>query len=361
MSATQRSADLRPGGAFDTFLAEQAAKDEFSGTVLLTHRGHTVLSRAFGMADKRLSIRNRTDTLFAMASASKLFTAVAVHQLARAGAVQYHERLGAYVGGLPSTIADVTVHQLLTHTSGVADYRRTPGFDELVGTWTTEAAVNDGTMALIREAGQSFAPGTRFEYTSSGYELLGALVAQVSRRSYYDFAREYIFRPAGMTSTDWYTRTQWSRDPRFAHPYARQPSGERVDVVASTAFIGTAGGNAISNVRDLERFARAVTSGRLLGPAFTKTLLSGKHALRPWTDSRDNPPAPASQGYGPLSLLLGGQWVFLHNGSAPGEGAYVEIYPRTGWVSVVLGNYDAQTAAVPVAARARTLITAQRP
>ncbi|GLW12680.1 serine hydrolase [Microtetraspora sp. NBRC 13810] len=354
-------ADLGPGGAYDRFIASQAAKDEFSGTVLLTHQGRTVLSRSFGMADRRRSIRNGPDTRFALASATKLFTAVAIHQQAQRGAIAYHDKLGAYLDGFPPETADVTVHQLLTHTSGLGNYRETQEFKDGARAWADAAEVNDGIMAIIRRTPPAFTPGTRVQYSNSGYELLGAIVARTSGLSYYDHVREHVFGPAGMTDTDWYTRPQWNDDRRFAHPYATQPSGERADVIADKTFIGTAAGDAFSTGPDLDRFARALMGGELLDPAHTRIVLSAKQGLPRWADSPDAPaPGAAFQGYGPLALLFGEQWMFLHNGGSAGEGAYVEMYPGTGWVSVVLGNYDVRSV-VPVAVMARRLITAQQP
>jgi CubicO group peptidase (beta-lactamase class C family) len=345
--------DLRPGGVFDRFVADRAARDEFSGTVLLTCRGRTVLARSYGMADRARAIPNGQDTIFALASVGKLFTAVAISQLAQQGAVAYNAKLSTYLDGYP---AGITVHQMLTHTSGLGDYRATPAFAEGSRTWASVDEVWHGTLEIIRQSAPVFAPGPGFQYSNSAYEVLGAIVAKVAGVSYYDYVREHIFRAAGMTSSDYYTRPRWRDDHRIAHPYAAQPSGERVDVVDQTTFVGSPAGNAFSTAPDMTRFARALTGGKLVDPAYAKLVLGGKHALGRWTDSPDIVPQAAFQGYGPLALLIDNQWVHLHNGGSRGEGAYVEMYPGSDWVSVILGNYDPQTVA-PVAAMARKLIT----
>lgn len=342
---------LGPGGEFDRFLAERAARDEFSGTVLLTCRGRTVLARSYGRA--REGVPNGPDTIFALASASKLFTAVAVVQLAQQGLVAFHAPLSDYLDGFP---AGITVHHLLTHTSGLAEYRQTAAFQAGSHTWASVDEVWDGTLAIIRSSTAEFPPGTAFRYSSSGYEVLGAIVAKVTGLSYYDYVRRDIFAAAGMSSSDYYTRPQWQNDRHIAHPLALQPSGARVDVVDQTTFVGSAAGNAFSTVRDMTRFARALTGGKLVNPAYTELVLGGKQVIGRWTDSPDIVPQAAFQAYGPLALLLGHQWVYLHNGGASGEGTYVEMYPDGDWVSVILGNYDPQFVA-PVAAKARKLIT----
>ncbi|MCW6008293.1 beta-lactamase family protein [Micromonospora sp. CPCC 205371] len=96
--------DLRPGGAFDQRLSQLAAEGKLSGTVLLAHKGKTVLERAYGMANARTSVRNGPDTAFALASVAKLFTAIAVSQLAERGQVDFGQAIGAYLDGFPASI-----------------------------------------------------------------------------------------------------------------------------------------------------------------------------------------------------------------------------------------------------------------
>ncbi|GGU34776.1 serine hydrolase domain-containing protein [Lentzea flava] len=349
-AAPATASPLGPEGEFDRFLAERAARDEFSGTVLLTRCGQTVLARSYGKA--REGVPNGPDTIFALASISKLFTAVALVQLVQQGKVAFHAQLSDHLAGFP---AGITVHHLLSHSSGLAEYRQTPAFQEGSRAWSSVGEVWDGTLAIIRSLPAEFAPGSAFRYSSSGYEVLGAIVAEVSGLSYYDYVRRNVFTPAGMSTSDFFTRPQWQSDRRIARPYASRPSG-RVDVVDQTTFVGSAAGNAFSTVRDMTRFARALTGAKLLNPAYTELVLGGKEPIGRWTDSPDIVPQAAFQAYGPLSLLLNDQWVHLHNGGAPGEGAYVEMYPDGDWVSVILSNYDPQFVA-PVAARARKLIT----
>ena len=177
---------LQPGGTFDQQLARLAAQDQFPGTVLLAYRDTPVLARAYGMADKEMDIPNRLDTIFALASVTKLFTAVAVIQLLEQGKVGLYQTLGTYLDGFPAQVAGtVTVHQLLTHTSGMDDYLGSPLYQQQHLTWTSAAETMDGTMAIIKQSPPLFTPGTQYSYSNSGYATLGAIAAQVSGQSYY--------------------------------------------------------------------------------------------------------------------------------------------------------------------------------
>ncbi|MFI9383384.1 serine hydrolase domain-containing protein [Kutzneria sp. NPDC052558] len=344
--------------AFDQFLSDQG----FSGSVLLIHRGRPVLARSYGQAND--AAPNGPDTRFAMASVTKLFTAVAVAQLAQARKIAYSGKLGDYVSGFPADIADtVTVHHLLTHTSGLGDPFTMPGYLPDALSWTTPEQVMAGTTDFIRRSSLDFAPGAGFRYSNAGYHLLGEIVAQVCGQSYYDYVREHVFRAAGMTSTDFYTRPQWHSDPRIAHPYAVHSSGGYTDSIDQRLFIGTPAGDAFSTCADMAAFARALLGAKLLDRAFTPATLSGKVPLGPPVGPQPGPapavPPVAFQCYGPMATLVNGRWVIGHSGGAPGTSTDLQLCPDSDWVSVILSNRDFGDGGVPPwPMKAREIITA---
>jgi CubicO group peptidase (beta-lactamase class C family) len=346
--------DLMPGGAFDRFVAAQAADDTFSGTVLLAHRGRPVLMRAYGMANQQQATPNQPDTIFNLASVTKCFTGLAIAQLAAQGKVAFHEKLGAYVSGFPTEIANVTVHQLLTHTSGVG---RPPVGNGEWPTWNSVEETVEGTLDIIRSTPLRFTPGTQFGYSNDGYWLLGAIVAQVSGQSFYDYARQHIFAPAGMTRTDFFTRPQVVNGPDIARPYWTQPSGDRVDVTTTPlfGFIGGPDGGAYSTAPDLLRFANALRDGRLLDHAFTELSTTAKVPVPPGNGS------PATERefacYGFHDIVVAGQRMYGHPGSGPGVATNLDIHPESDWDAIALGNYDSGVKAI--VQREREIITQQ--
>lgn len=271
---------LKPGGEFDEYLAQRAEADLFSGTVLLAHRGHAVLTRSYGMADKSRSVPNGRDTIFNLASVSKCFTAVALGQLVQDGEVQLYETLGTYLDGFSEEMKKVTIHQLLTHTAGMGNYSEAPEFRPGLKEWASAAEMMDGVMSIIRsrETQPRFIPGTKYVYSNSGYFVLGVIVAQVSGESYHDYVRRHVLAPAGMRRSDLYTRPQVLASRHIAHPYWTQPSGERTDF-AMTDYFGFVGGPAegvYSTAPELLEFVRSLREGRLLNRAFTGLFTSGK-------------------------------------------------------------------------------------
>lgn len=339
--------DLSPGGAFDRFIAEQAAADRFSGTVMVAHRGRPILTRSFGMANKKLSIPNGADTIFDLESITKTFTAVAMARLVQQGKVGLYEKLGTYLDGFPAEIADtVTVHQLLTHTSGLGvhgnDFSDTKEFAEERLTWRSGQEVMDGVLAIIRKEKLVFTPGTMNGYSNSGMFVVGAIVERVSGRSYYDYVREHVFAPAGMRSTDFYTRPQVRRNYRIAHDYLTDQTGGHTDFTDSEdfGFIGTPVNGAYSTVADLVRFARALQNGTLLAPAFSTLITTGKAALSP-SDAPPDPDPHRFYGYGFRVSIRNNHGIFGHSGSGAGTTTNLDIYPDLDWVSAILCNYSA--------------------
>ncbi|WP_436775088.1 serine hydrolase domain-containing protein [Yinghuangia sp. YIM S09857] len=349
--------DLLPGGRFDRYIAERAAAGQFSGTVLVAHRGRAVLTRSHGMADEARGVANAADTSFDLASMTKSFTGVAVARLAQEGKVAFHEPLGTYLGGFPADVAKATVHQLLTHTSGVGRPSKTPerppGEDE----WNSEEDFWQGMAAYLPTLPLRFAPGTQYGYSNDGYFVLGAIVAAVSGQSYYDYVRRNVFAPAGLTDTDFYTRPTVASDRGIAHGYAAQPSGERVDITTTPwlPYVGSPYHGAFSSAPDLLRFANALYGERLLSGPYTRIVTSGKHALSP----RDRPAVVDGEvgfhGYGHSETVTATRRVVGHSGSGPGRATNLDAFPDADWLVVVLTNHD--TSIKPIVATARQLVS----
>ncbi|HEY4022962.1 MAG TPA: serine hydrolase domain-containing protein [Pseudonocardiaceae bacterium] len=323
--------DLLPGGAFDQLIAQLVARDQFSGTVLLSHQGTTVLARSYGMADQRRGVPNGPGTIYSLASDGKPFTGVAVTQLAQQGKIEFGATIGTYLDGFPSAIANtVTVHQLLTHTSGMGDYLGTAAWQAQAPNFTSAAQEFDAGLDIVRAASLLFTPGSSYSYSNSGYFALGAVVARVSGLSYYDYVRRYVFGRAAMTSAGFYAKPLRESDPRFAHPYAGQPNGQRVDVSANEAFVGTPSGDACASAPDMVAFGHALACAQLLNPAYTGLL----------TGAKVPSPTGPFQAYGILNAIVNNRVVLLHGGGSPGETTNISIYPDLGWVAVILCNYD---------------------
>lgn len=342
--------DLRPGGTYDQFLRDLAAQDQFSGNVLLAHRGRAILTRSYGMAHKAQDIPNRPETLFLLASVTKAFTATAVLQLVQNGQVALDATLGTYLSDFTGDAATrITIHHLLTMTSGLGDYSQMPGWYQESKTWTSASAVLDGTMSYILAEQPQFPPGSGYFYSNSGFVILGKIVAQVAGVDYWDYMRRNVFRPAGMTRTDFYTRDQvlgMMADGTMAHNYASQHGGARVDLLTygKPMFIGLpdGAGGPHTTAADMLAFATALRNGTLLRPDYVRLALNGKTPLSPLPTPFDDAIQLYFSGYGLTDTLINDRHILSHAGEGPGVTSNLDIYPTLDWVAIVLENYDLQ-------------------
>jgi CubicO group peptidase (beta-lactamase class C family) len=343
--------ELRPGGEFDKFVARLAAEDEFSGTVRLEYRDHPVLERSYGMADRARSIPNDPDTIYPLASVTKLFTGIAIAQLVEQAKVGYHERLGTYLDGFaPDVAGTVAIHHLLTHTSGLGDYHVGDFWDE-AETWTSVEEAWEGTLRYVRMDTLEFPPGAGNTYSNSGFVALGAIVAEVSGQPYHDYVRDHIFGAAGTTSSDFFTLPEWRTDRRLAHPYAKDDSGEYVDKVDDRqTFVGTPAGGSFATAADLVTIVKALQRGDLLDPRYAQLAISPK-LPRPAPENAGGPPQLSFSNYLTLGDLSNHQWIYGHGGGSPGVSANLHWFPDSGWVVAVLANYDGAAGAVSGMAR----------
>jgi CubicO group peptidase (beta-lactamase class C family) len=353
--------------SFGDALRRQAATGLFSGAVRVEQNGQVLLDAAFGMADRTRRIANTPTTKFCAASMGKMFTAVAIGQLVSARKLSFDDTVGKHLPGFPSAIADhVTVAQLLTHTAGMGDVLQHAGP-------TPPPETLAGQIAQIAKTPLSFAPGSSYAYSNSGFIVLGAIVEHAAGTDYPGYVHAHVFAPAGMSDTD--VRVYHPADvPGMAHGYELDDSSGRPDagpppgpgqnpVPAGDTFrdnsgdvqIGNPSGGAISTTADLARFAQALTAHRLLDPAMTATLTTGKVPVhRP-----GGPGGPAtaqdSYAYGFEDQHLNGARVIGHNGGTPGYEGQLDIYPDTGTTVAILCNQD--RALVPAIQRTEAMLT----
>ncbi|MYY83506.1 MULTISPECIES: serine hydrolase domain-containing protein [unclassified Streptomyces] len=348
--------DTRPGGAYDRYVAKLAAEDRFSGVVLLSHRGRTVLSRSYGMADEEKNIRNHDGVAFNLSSAGKPFGAVAVLQLAQRGRLRLSDTVGVHLKGFPEEIADkVTIHHLLSGTSGL----NTPEEDPQ-RVFRSKEEVREFHEEWARQAKPVAPPGTPTDHAGAEVAIPALIVEAVTGMTYWDYVEEHIFRRCGMTGTAFYTRPQWLTDPHIAHAYMRQADGSRVDAVRNLdkgspdplqpgknparGFIDLPGDGGFATAPDLVRFAHALADGTVLDRPYAELLTAPKIPLAPQGGglraARSSPADAAFATYMMPVSLIDGQWLNGRAGVDPGSVASWNIYPDSGWVGVVLGNHD---------------------
>ena len=271
-------------------LHELEAAGEFSAAVAVKQGDQELLTGAFGFASRTWTIPATLETRFDTASITKLFTAVGILQLVEHGAFALDTSVTRYLGLEATGISpDVTPYHLLTHTSGIAD-----DADEEAGERYEDLFIDRPNYAVVETADYlpqfvgkppTFPPGEGCRYCNVGYVLLGLLIERATGSTYRSYIAERVFVPAGMRHSGFFRMDVV--EPNVAEGVEAIAGEDGATVgwrrnIYSYPPVGGPDGGAHVTVGDLLRFHRAVTEGRLLGPALTAELLTPKvrHSAR---------------------------------------------------------------------------------
>ncbi|UCG61200.1 MAG: beta-lactamase family protein [Candidatus Zixiibacteriota bacterium] len=315
----------------DELIDSLVARDEFSGTVLVAKDGQPVYKRAVGEACRWYHVPNKIDTKFCLGSMNKMFTSVAIAQLVARGKLSYDDEVGKHLPDYPNedVKSKVTIHHLLTHTSGMGMY-----WQELFTNpeWPYIATVA-GYDSLANKNPLLFEPGEQFQYSNCGPLVVGLIIEKISGMTYDDYIREYVTGPAGMTNTDCYD----IKDPvhNVAIGYTRMSfTGEELDHPIANLFLnptkgGPAGGG-YSTVEDLLKFDIALRSNELLSKEYFDLISTAK------VDRDEN------RGYGYFfeEKFVGDERIIGHGGGAAGIHANLAMFMNSGWTVAMMSNYD---------------------
>jgi CubicO group peptidase (beta-lactamase class C family) len=313
----------------EAFLDRLVEAEAFSGTVLIGRNGTVLYTAARGIAERNDAVPVRLETKFNLGSMNKMFTAVTIASLVEDGTLRFDDPVSRYLGGKGWTKADlskVTIAHLLSHTSGLGSYFN----DEYQRTARQRLRRVADYKPLVANETLAFEPGTKWQYSNTGFLLAGAVIEAATGRDYFDVVRERVYRKAGMTGSDSYDIDLVV--PHLAIGYSRErgPEGPRWRANTFEHVIrgGPAGGG-YSTVRDLFAFAEALRADRLVTAALRERL---------WTPKPELQSPEYGFGFGTSTGPLGR--VVGHSGGFPGISSVLDICTDTGWTIVVLSNTD---------------------
>jgi D-alanyl-D-alanine carboxypeptidase len=227
---------------------------KFSGSVLVAKDGKILFAKGYGLANAEHEIPNTLETKFRLGSITKMFTATAILILQDRGKLKVGDPVGKYLPDAPKAWGKVTIHHLLTHTSGVPSYTDDPAY----GPSMTKHETVDSMIARFKNKPLEFEPGSKFHYSNSGYFLLGAVIEKLSGKTYEAFLKEAIFEPLGMTDTGY-------DQPAKVLPKRASGYNRRDDGLINAPYLDMnqpyAAGSLYSTVGDLLKWDRALKEG----------------------------------------------------------------------------------------------------
>ena len=302
----------------DQIVTSYVTSGKFMGSVLVARGDQILLNKGYGSANLEWNIPNDPSTKFRLGSLTKQFTAASILLLEERGKLSVSDPVKKYLPDAPAAWDKITLYNLLTHTSGIPSFTGFPDYAESEPFATTPANL----VARFRDKPLEFEPGTKWNYSNSGYALLGYLIEKVSGESYADFVQKNIFTPLGMKDSGYDSAS--AIIPHRASGYVAGPQG-RENAGFIHMSVPFAAGALYSTTEDLLKWETALFGGKLLSAA----------SLAKMT-------APFKQGYafGLGVSASSGKKQLAHGGGIEGFNTYLSYSPDDQTTVAVLGNLN---------------------
>ena len=290
----------------------------FNGTVLVKHQGQKVLSQGFGLANIEHQVPNTPETKFRIGSITKPFTAMLVLLQQQAGKLHVDNSINQYLSNPPAIWEPIKIHHLLQHTSGIPDFTATSDYLSR----QAQLGSPEELVTMFRDKPLRFTPGTRHEYSNSGYLLLGLILEKVTGQGYEAMLQEQILDPLGMTDSG-YDRHA-SIIPNRAAGYSSIQGVTRNAPYVDIAAVQAAGA-LYSTALDLSTFDDALSAGKLMTPDLYDKFYS---------------PGKGKYAYGWVVENRSGRRYLWHTGAIDGFSACIMRCPEKESCVVVCSNFD---------------------
>jgi CubicO group peptidase (beta-lactamase class C family) len=318
-----------------SYLKRMGDADSFSGAVVIARDGKPVFAQAYGYADREKKIANTVDTPFLLASMTKPFTGLAIGQLVEQGKLSYDDPLSKFLPEYPDpeSAKKITIKHLLSHTSGLGADIFGPALEQSLD----KATSVQGYIDVAERKPPAFEPGTKWEYNSLGFVLLGRIVEIVSGQDYYDYMQKNVFAPAGAKSASFpLLPANGVAVVPMAYPYESDFDFKNLrfgflNYLGKQFRRGSPAGSSVVSALDLLKLSNAMNAGRIVKPETLRLHTSAKPEL-----------GATGYGYGFFPTKYGRPFVG-HGGNAQGQCTEFGELKDTPYTIVVLSNVTINT------------------
>jgi len=291
---------------------------QFMGSVLVAQGDKILLNKGYGFANLEWSIPDSPSTKFRLGSITKQFTAASILLLEERGKLKTDDPVKTYLPDAPPAWDKITIFNLLTHTSGIPSFTSFPDYHSTEAIPTT----SEQLVARFRDKPLNFQPGESWEYSNSGYALLGYLIEKISGESYKDFVQENLFTPLGMNNSGYDLNAPII--VRRAAGYSPGPEGP-VNAGYIDMSIPFSAGALYSTTGDLLRWEQGLFGGKVLSPASLKKMTT---------------PFKNDYAFGLAVRPVDGHTLIEHGGGIEGFNTQMSYYPDDKLTVIVLANLN---------------------
>ncbi len=307
----------------DEYINALVNLDRFSGSVLISHDGDLLISKGYGMANREHNIPNTPQTKFRLASITKQFTSMIIMILQEEGKLHVHDSICKYVPDCPELWQDITIHHLMTHTSGIPNFQNFPDNLQYERLPTTV----ENTVERFKHKELKFTPGVKIRYSSSGYVLLGYIIEQVTGKSYEEVINQYIFGPLEMNNSGYdHPRTILMHR---AAGYSRE-NNQFLNAIHFEMDTPHAAGALYSTVEDLFLWDQALYTTQLVSQETHDTIFTEQIKIG----------EGYGYGYGWMVTELFSRKLARHNGNISGFRTIYSRFPDDKVGIITLSNFE---------------------
>jgi CubicO group peptidase (beta-lactamase class C family) len=309
----------------DTLLNAYQQLGRFNGSALVAKNGTVLLNKGYGYRDAEKRILNDEHSIFQLGSVTKQFTSAVILKLQAEHKLSVSDKLSKYFPEFPRGDS-ITIKELLTHTSGIYNYTNDASFMQ---NEITKPKTREQMMALFENKPLDFSPGTSWSYSNSGYSMLGYIIEKVTKASYEQAVRNFIFSPLKMTKSGFDFTDLKSSDKTTGYFVLNAHDTARSPIVDST--ISFSAGAIYSTTGDLYHWSQALENN---------TILSASQQNEAYTPVKNN------YGYGWVIDSIDGERRVSHNGGIPGYITTISRVPADGVTIILLSNASNETIGV---------------
>ena len=309
----------------------------FRGNIYIMKDNEILYEKVAGFADLANEVQNSLETKFASASAGKVFVAVAILQLIEQGKIKFEDTLGSLLDrDLGQIDKDVTVRQLLTHTSGVPDYFDESVMEEYEELWIDypnyKIRRNNDLFPLFMDKPMMYSKGEKFQYNNSGYVLLASIIEKVTGMYFDEYLQKNVFDVCDMASTGYYELDRLPAKCASNYIWCGDTKSYRTNIF-SVDVKGNGAGGAFITVQDIANFWNGLISGKLLSKEMVEQMLAKQSG-----DGSDK--EEGYYGYGVWIIENeNGMDIPYFQGCDPGVSFISEYNPNNNMISVLVSNY----------------------
>jgi len=250
----------------DSLLEEKYPHNEPGATFLISKNGKIVYKKAFGLSNLELNIPMHSENIFEIASMTKQFTAISILMLVEKGKLNLDDEITKFIPDYPTNGNRISVHHLLTHTSGIKDFTRVRGLNTI----STKELTPLELINFFKNEPINFAPGEKFKYCNSGYVILGYIIEKITKQKYENFVEEQIFKRLGMKSSRYASHKEVIKNRASGY----QNKGGYLNSRQVSYTLPYASGALMSTVTDMFKWQEAIKSNFLISKEMTEKVFT---------------------------------------------------------------------------------------